>query len=58
MKNRCPIKSNYDFSLSKNIEIFYENNNIHYFFIKDNISFDDKNQNILMAFVHYNQSNR
>jgi len=58
MKNNCPIKSNYDFSSSKYVKIFYEENNIHYFYINDNISFDDKNKNILMPFIHYNQSDK
>ena len=58
MKNSCPIKSNYDFSSSKNVKISYEENNIRYFYINDYISFDDKNKNILMTFMHYNQSDR
>jgi hypothetical protein len=58
MKDSCPIKSNYDFSSSKNVKIFCEKNNVHYFYINDNISFDDKNKNILMTFIHYNQSNK
>lgn len=58
MKNSCPIKSNYDFSSSKNVKILYEKNNVHYFYINDNISFDEKNENILMSFIHYNRSDR
>ena len=58
MKYSCPIKSNYDFSYSKNVKIFYESNNARYFYINDNISFDDKNKNILMTFIHYNESDK
>ena len=55
-KDDCPITSEYDINFSKSINILYDELNKRYFYIKDYISFDDKNKSILMNFIHYNQT--
>ena len=51
----CSIKSNYDKNLSGSVEEYYEDT-FRYYYIKDYISFDDINKNILIGFIYYNQT--
>lgn len=55
-KEDCPITSEYDINFSKGINILYDELNKRFFYIKDYISFEDKNKSILMNFIYYNQT--
>ena len=49
------IKSNYNINLSKSLKEYYDEINYRYY-IKDYISFDEINKNILIRFLYYNQT--
>ena len=55
-KDDCSIKSNYDIKLSKSVKEYYDERNIRYYYIKDYISFNDINKDILIGFIYYNQT--